>query len=145
MLSFLMPIIFEIVATLAIVVAMFYYLGIASQTFKTLVAISLWLIGVTYSSAIVMFISSHYEDRIIRGIFELVIIFIGPLAPYFILSWILSFFDIRNKKNAQDFQYIKRKIELYPEEVKEEIANSFIYLFNKNQIDKAFKRFLKTK
>ena len=71
---------------------------IVSSPFRTIVVISLWIIGVTYSSSFVIFLGSHFEDRTFRGIIELITIFVGPFLPYLMLSWATSRIDVRKKR-----------------------------------------------
>lgn len=142
-LYFVTPILVEMVAIVAIVVTMFLYLGIVSPTFRTLVVISLWIIGVTYSSSFVIFLSSHYEDRAFRGIIELITIFVGPFLPYLMLSWATSRIDVRKKGNEDKLQYINNIIKLYSIEARSKLEDSYFYFADKKHIDAAFEKFTK--
>jgi hypothetical protein len=120
---------------------MFLYLGIVSSSFRTIVVISLWIIGVTYSSSFVIFLSSHYEDRAFRGIIELIVIFVGPFLPYLMLSWATSRINVRGKGNEDKLQYINNIIKLYSIEARSELEDSYFYFADKKHIDAAFEKF----
>ena len=140
---FVVPILVEMVAIVAIVVTMFLYLGIVSSSFRTIVVISLWIIGVTYSSSFVIFLGSHFEDRTFRGIVELITIFVGPFLPYLMLSWATSRINVRSKGNEEKLQYINNIIKLYSIEARSELEDSYFYFADKKHIDAAFEKFTK--
>ena len=138
---FVVPILVEMVAIVAIVTTMFLYLGIVSSSFRTIVVISLWIIGVTYSSSFVIFLGSHFEDRTFRGIIELITIFVGPFLPYLMLSWATSRINVRKKGNEDKLQYINNIIKLYSIKARSELEDSYLYFADKKHIDAAFEKF----
>ena len=142
-LYFVVPILVEMIAIVAIVVTMFLYLGIVSSSFRTIVIISLWIIGVTYSSSFVIFLGSHFEDKTFRGIVELITIFVGPFLPYLMLSWATSRIDVRKKGNEDKLQYINNIIKLYSIKARSELEDSYLYFADKKHIDAAFEKFTK--
>jgi len=142
-LYFVVPILVEMIAIVAIVVTMFLYLGIVSSPFRTIVVISLWITGVTYSSSFVIFLGSHFEDKTFRGIIELITIFVGPFLPYLMLSWATSKIDVRKKGNEDKLQYINNIIKLYSIETKSKLEDSYFYFADKKHIDAAFEKFTK--
>ena len=138
---FVVPILVEMIAIVTIVVTMFLYLGIVSSSFRTIVVISLWVIGVTYSSSFVIFLGSHFEDKTFRGIIELITIFIGPFLPYLMLSWATAKFDVRGKGNEEKLQYINNIIKLYSMKARSDLEDSYFYFADKKHIDAAFEKF----
>lgn len=140
---FVTPILVEMIAIVAIVVTMFLYLGIVSSPFRIILIISLWIIGVTYSSSFVIFLGSHFEDRTFRGIVELTTIFVGPFLPYLMLSWATSRIDVSKKGNEDKLQYINNIIKLYSIEARSKLEDSYFYFADKKHIDAAFEKFTK--